>query len=159
MTKESFENGQFGTALEDSKPHPTKPGCHSVSVSLPNRDVHGDLQKAEGAAIWKVTKPVMDRQWKIAGVDWRILIDFFNMRHAWEFLALPNTPEIPEGSIVVSVRENWDRRTLDFLIEHPSFDPVPDGEMVPRIDGLMLTRDVFRRLPLPYERTPIGGTA
>ena len=37
----------------------------------------------------------------------------------------------PEGAKIVSVSANRDRRTLDVMVEHESFDEVPDGERVP----------------------------
>ncbi|KKN81381.1 hypothetical protein LCGC14_0319940 [marine sediment metagenome] len=38
---------------------------------------------------------------------------------------------IPEGSVVVSVREDWERQVFDAVIEHSSFDLVEAGSVIP----------------------------
>lgn len=40
-------------------------------------------------------------------------------------------PGLPEDVEVLSVHEDYMHRTFTFILTHPSFDPVPDGQMAP----------------------------
>lgn len=39
------------------------------------------------------------------------------------------------GATVVAVGEDFCRRAFGFMLHHPSFDPVPEGYMVPDFEG------------------------
>lgn len=58
------------------------------------------------------------------------------MRYLWgqdelpAVVCLPRYP-LPEGFRILAANYNWERNTIDFLIHHSSFEPVPDGEIPP----------------------------
>jgi len=68
-----------------------------------------------------------ERRQKILIFDANELVDLFNF---WvtppHFFKVPLLDELPEGTKVVSVHADWCRRTIELMIEHPSFDVVPD---------------------------------
>lgn len=83
---------------------------------------------------------------KITSLDCRLLVDVLNwFRNPIGWLALPIMPELPEDVRVVSIRANWECRTIDALVSHPSFDYVPPGTFPPRIPGLITE---FRVVPI-----------
>jgi len=74
----------------------------------------------------------MDRRVRIYSVKIELLIAMLDCHeHPPNFLDLPYIP-FPENSKVVDVRHNWEARCFDILVQHESFDVVPDCEEVPR---------------------------
>ena len=59
---------------------------------------------------------------------------------------------LPEDVEVLSVHENHWARTFDFVLAHPSFDPVPEMELAPVVPPLGLYHEVISLRPL----TPNG---
>ena len=49
------------------------------------------------------------------------------------FLGRARLSEIPEGAEYVACRYDWLRRAILVMIEHPSFEPVPEGHEPPII--------------------------
>jgi hypothetical protein len=70
-------------------------------------------------------------------VDQAVMLDVFQM--LWlrgespppEFRLPPPFPPLPPGCKLLGVRELWDRRQFAFLVENPSFEEVPDGNVIP----------------------------
>jgi hypothetical protein len=79
-----------------------------------------------------------ERRVKIVRFDAALLVDVFNW---WldppDFLALPVCEEIPSDAVVQSVNANWNSRSIDLLISHPSFPVVPSGAMPPQAPELI----------------------
>lgn len=75
---------------------------------------------------------------KIVRMDTRSIVDLLNARlyDMRDMIALPVMDGIPEDAEVVSVRENWQLRALEVMIQHPSFDVVPDGDLPPVLPGI-----------------------
>lgn len=77
--------------------------------------------------------PMISRRWKY--VAWpvhtvhNILVDF---TRKWpEYIHVP-VPEFPlSDCTVLHVHYNAERRSFQFLVHHHSFDPVPEGELIP----------------------------
>ncbi len=72
---------------------------------------------------------------RVVSISAREVLDLFRVG-AGEFQPTythyPRFLDLPEGYQVVSLREDWQSRTICFLIAHESFDRVPVGEYVPR---------------------------
>ncbi len=50
---------------------------------------------------------------------------------------VPRMVGLPAGAAVVGVQHDFYRRTFEFLVAHPSFDPVPVGDIADRVgDGV-----------------------
>ena len=47
------------------------------------------------------------------------------------------TPRIPADAEWLTVHYDFSERAFVFRIRHPSFEPVPESEEIPRIDGLV----------------------
>lgn len=67
--------------------------------------------------------------------EW-LLVDFLLVARHWpqrlsfpEIIDGPNGP--PDDAEIVSVHSDYSRRALAVTFRHQSFDPVPDGEMIP----------------------------
>lgn len=43
---------------------------------------------------------------------------------------------LPPGYTIRSVHHDFCRNAFAFVIHHPSFDPVPDAQEIPRVDGV-----------------------
>lgn len=46
-------------------------------------------------------------------------------------------PGLPESYKIITVHYHLTRDCFDFILEHPSFDPVEDGDEIPRHDSLL----------------------
>lgn len=49
------------------------------------------------------------------------------------FLQLPVTEQLPEGTKVLCVNGNFETQTIDVIVTHESFSPVPFGERPPEL--------------------------
>lgn len=81
----------------------------------------------------------MDRKRvKIVRLDERLIVDVLNWcRDPKGYLMLPDVEGLPEDAVVVSCRDNWERRTLEVLVYHPSFEEVPEGDIPPVIEDVV----------------------
>ena len=57
--------------------------------------------------------------------------------------------ELPEGYIVVSVHYDWQTRSFNFVIVHPSFDVVIPGVKAPYVES------VFSMVTTHYKVVPV----
>src|SRR5688572_1918600 len=68
---------------------------------------------------------------RIVQVGMRMILDFFNPRllSGGDAVAVrfSKDAQLPDGCEVGSINGNWGRRTIEAIVEHPSFDVVPDG--------------------------------
>ena len=55
-----------------------------------------------------------------------------------EYLSVLNFPELPQGCTLLGVEFEFARHAFVFMVEHDSFDPVPDGEIPPMLEGWRL---------------------
>jgi hypothetical protein len=77
---------------------------------------------------------------KIVSMDEQLLVDVLNLcRDRRPFISLPITDELPEDATVRRAFVNYERRTIDLIIESESFDEVPDGAMPPRVSQMVET--------------------
>lgn len=83
-----------------------------------------------------------DRRVRVFRIRQHDVFDWLQMAvgHLPDCLALPEAIGVPAGAKVCTVRENFERGTFDFLLWHPSFDPVPEGEIAPDGGPDLLTR-------------------
>lgn len=82
------------------------------------------------------TKPDdLDRRLRILRVDPAVIVRLCNWRRCGigAYTWLPLVPGLPGDVEFVSVRDDFERRQLAFTLRHPSFDPVPMGEMIPEV--------------------------
>lgn len=49
--------------------------------------------------------------------------------------------DFPEGTKVIGIKENFTTRTIDFLVESPRLETVPEGYEAPVIDMVVSNRD------------------
>lgn len=85
---------------------------------------------------------------KILQVDPSLIVDLLNGIRQHEFLCLPVTNNIPEGTEVLAIHENWSTRRMEFLITHDSFPEVPDGDVPPHLPAVEYHE--MRRVPTPF---------
>ena len=52
-----------------------------------------------------------------------------------EYVTRPVLTGLPDNVRVHSVRHDWERGQIGFVLEHPDFVPVPEGETIPRFGG------------------------
>lgn len=92
-----------------------------------------------------------DRRWrtKIVRIGEHHLMNllFFGTSKLPEQLLVVRCPDVPADVRVVSVRHAWDTRMFEILIEHPSFDPVPEGQSPPYVNGIFGMH--FEIIPTP----------
>jgi hypothetical protein len=79
-----------------------------------------------------------------------------------QFVAIPRMPNLPEGTKIEGVYHDFDRRSFLFLLSHPSFEPVMDGEPSPYVDKQLWTQYTaheVEHVPKKRERTAgdLGG--
>lgn len=87
--------------------------------------------------------------------DREILVELLNAFKGATTVCLPVLDsELPEGAVVADVSVNHQRRCLDILVSHESFDVVPDGAY-PAESETFLRHKMFRRVPLELE--PVEG--
>jgi len=89
-----------------------------------------------------------DRRFKIAGITPDLIVDILNAFGDMEFICLPVTDSLPEGTKVLAVHDNHERYCLDAILYHESFSPVPLGEAIPRLDGGVIEYRTFVRKPI-----------
>ena len=54
--------------------------------------------------------------------------------HGWkqgEFLQLPRFKDLPKDEVLRDTYYDYDRAMFGFILEHPSFDEVPEGYVMP----------------------------
>ena len=75
---------------------------------------------------------------KIVSIDEQLLVDVLNLcRQRRPFISLPITDELPEDTTVRRAFVNYERRTIDLVVESESFDEVPDASMPPRVSQMV----------------------
>ena len=88
-----------------------------------------------------------ERRYKIVRMDESLLVEIWNWHLSPpNFIALPISEELPEGTRVVSANYNHSWRALELCVEHESFPDVCPGSLVPAIPtALMDVRHVLFR--------------
>jgi len=73
-----------------------------------------------------------ERRVKVVSVPESFVLDLFvtSGRHP-EYVRVARF-DLPDDLEVLSVRHCWENGTIDYLVSHPSFDPVPEGVPAPR---------------------------
>lgn len=79
-------------------------------------------------------KMMDERRYKLLMVDPGLILQMLN----WctcpvGFYAIPITDDLPEGCVVRSVHTCWSSNSIQLLVEHASFSPVPRNCEPPRI--------------------------
>ncbi len=77
--------------------------------------------------------PDIPRRWKIVHCDPQLFLMLLNWcRNPMKIVGLPNPKNpIPYDCDVISVNACWERRSIDVIISHSSFDIVPAGARIP----------------------------
>lgn len=96
-----------------------------------------------------------ERRWRIYRATYgHVLGLLVDMSARWpERLDVPRPCVLPGGVEVVDLRENPRTRTFDFVVAHPSFDVVPDGQEIPYHGGHMEWGNVV----VPLQRMEAGA--
>lgn len=94
------------------------------------------------------------RRLKIFPIDERALVDMLGCWRGAHFLQLPTGPQIPEGCKIVSAHHSWECRALMVMLEHESFEEVPDGTEPPR--GDFVEYEALERIPVGEHFQPAG---
>jgi hypothetical protein len=76
-----------------------------------------------------------ERRVKLVEVRARDVLDWFaGAVKGWpRFVELPHIEGLPPDATVENVRENHLTKCFEFVVSHPSFDPVPDFHAIPRV--------------------------
>ena len=86
---------------------------------------------------------------KILSISQAQVLDFFRAVLAREgHLTVPVFPEIPTDVHVVAVHSSFASRSFDFLLEHPSFPEVEEGNEVPKLGPQSIWQREFEILSL-----------
>lgn len=98
------------------------------------------------------------RRWKIASVDKGVLVEMFNWHaNEPEWIALPVRDDLPDGCRVKYVAYNHERDCLDFVVEHESFDEIPNCMVLPRLDDAFTELRMVRGSRPPAVHLVITG--
>lgn len=80
----------------------------------------------------------------------RELLVFLRMGHHGienQWVDLPEVQGIPEGAKILSVGFDPSRQAFEAVVEHPSFDSVEPGQVIPAADCFTVERRAFRVIP------------
>jgi hypothetical protein len=91
----------------------------------------------------------IDRRVKVVTIGSREVLDWFTcaLRDWPRFLSLPRLEGLPTDARVLMVREEPYERTFKFLVAHPSFEPVCEGQPPPPFPGPCACSRVAIELP------------
>lgn len=85
-------------------------------------------------------------RFKILQVNPLLFVDMLNWCNSPSSIyALPVMPEIPEGTIVISVHSDLWTRCFSLTLCHPSFDPVTPGGQTPEIPSWLSERAIYKK--------------
>lgn len=87
------------------------------------------------------------RRLKIAYVKQDFFLYFLNSVARHEFIALPVTEEIPPGTEIVRVHEDYQKQSWAIVLRHPDFHEVRDGCEIPCIDSRCIEWEEWQRKP------------
>lgn len=73
-----------------------------------------------------------------------ILRAFFSNDPKTGFVYFPQIDPLPTGFKVLGTQLNWMTNCLDVMVEHHSFDLVPDRELPPNAVGMKTTMKVYK---------------
>lgn len=79
----------------------------------------------------------MSRNLRIVYMPWQHLETLLDKPIAHDVLQVAVRDGVPEGTRVLGVHTFPERMSFGILLEHPTFDPVPDGQMIPEHDDRM----------------------
>ena len=83
------------------------------------------------------------RRVRVYSVNTRAILNVF-FQPISEFVEHPSIDPLPEGFKVLGAQLNWMTNCLDVMVEHHSFDLVPDGELPPNAVGMKTTMKVYK---------------
>lgn len=90
---------------------------------------------------------------KILSVPTRHLIELLNFwRTQPSFITLPVSEAIPEGTVVINVCPDAYKNSMDLIVHHPSFEPVPPGVIPPHLPFF----GEWRTIPFPDHVTEVA---
>lgn len=72
-------------------------------------------------------------RWLRVCLPLRMIVDLFQPIGQCVAIRI-NHPYLPEDARVITVREDYSRRALIAIVEHESFQEVPDGQEIPLLD-------------------------
>jgi hypothetical protein len=81
------------------------------------------------------------RRLRIVNISNRAILLMFS-RLSFECLLLEQHPQLPDGYVIRGVSYAPERDCFAFLIEHPSYEEVPEYQMIPWEDGDCLVKSV-----------------
>lgn len=83
-------------------------------------------------------------------VPYNVLLEYLQGAPKCEYLAVPEIPEIPEGTRVDGVFFDFSRKAFAVRLVHESFDVVPHGDVPPPLEPKFLGLEMWRRIKPPY---------
>ena len=75
-----------------------------------------------------------ERRWRILWISEQDHLAIFTQFRNLRALCIPQLANIPGECKVVDIHHSWERRQWGLRLEHPSFDPVPDGTITPDLE-------------------------
>lgn len=84
-----------------------------------------------------------DRRVKILSVSADLVKQFFFCQlelPQWVYLC---RSQLPPDARLVSVHANWASGAVEFMVRHPSFPPVPEGEVPPYLTDVPMAWERF----------------
>lgn len=87
---------------------------------------------ALAAGLHELPKDDSNRRLKILQCDPHLVVMVLNwQRNPTSAICITDAPQIPNDVEIVSVYANWESRSMDVMVRHPSFDVVPVGAKPP----------------------------
>ncbi len=83
-----------------------------------------------------------ERRLKIFYVSYNLVLDLFNRKNVFvdnrkhTHFIISYFDDIPDDAHVVQVHQDHARMSFNFVLKHPSFDIVPEGEIIPGTMGI-----------------------
>lgn len=99
-----------------------------------------------------------ERRVRMVGVPYHTVLDWFTfaLKGFPQCVHLPKIDGIPEDAKVLSVHHDQMMREMRFFISHPSFDEVPNGQMVPYHTGWNQEFVTAELMPTGDRRNPVS---
>ena len=86
----------------------------------------------------------MERRLKILHVRESLIIECLQPSENRRVISFP---KMPEGTKIQHVSFDYMRNAFMLFLHHPSFDPVPEGEIIPLIDTEYIFKESWRNQP------------
>ena len=90
-----------------------------------------------------------ERRQVVVQISQNVILDMFQMgQYGMDFVLFPYLPELPKDYRILGIQASDMSGTFLLKVEHPSFDLVPDGEILPFWQDRKVAVVEYRRIPM-----------